>query len=101
MLPQKITHSAIYNPRQLHILGEVFDAAWVRIAPALSTKASSAEAARTKLAKIVLRVAEYGVSTTDEMMRKVLDIVFAEPTELHEAECLSDGTRVRTYSVAR
>jgi hypothetical protein len=77
----------------------VFDAAWVRIAPALSTKASAAEAARNKLAELVLRVAENGVSTTEEMMPKVLDIVFAEPTELYEAERYSDGPSVRKYSV--
>jgi hypothetical protein len=83
MLPHRPTHSATYDPRQLHILGQVFDAAWVRIAPAISIRSSSADAARTKLAKIVLQVAQDGVSTPDEMTRKVLNVAFAEPPELH------------------
>ncbi len=84
MLLHRLTHGSIIDPRQLRVLGEVFDAAWAQIGPTLSAKASSTDAARTKLASTVLQIARDGVTTPEQMLPKVLDIAFAEPTELHE-----------------
>jgi hypothetical protein len=49
-----------YGPDQLKALGQAFDDAWDQVAPAVSKRPKAIEAARLKLADIVLGLAKKG-----------------------------------------
>jgi len=51
---------ATYDPDQVKALGQAFDAAWAQIGPGVSSRAHAIEAARLKLANIVLGLAKAG-----------------------------------------
>ena len=46
--------SAVYDPATLKVIGKAFDDAWEQIAPQVSARAYAIEAARLRLAEIVL-----------------------------------------------
>jgi hypothetical protein len=60
MKARQLIESAIYDPDQVKALGQAFDAAWARIGPTVSSRAHAIEAARLKLASIVLGLAKAG-----------------------------------------
>jgi hypothetical protein len=60
MRARRLIENAPYDPDQLKTLGKVFDDAWERIAPSISTKAKAIETARFALADVVLFLAKRG-----------------------------------------
>jgi hypothetical protein len=60
MKARRVVASGSYGPDQLKALGKAFDDAWDRIAPAVSTRPKAIEAARLKLADVVLSLAKQG-----------------------------------------
>jgi hypothetical protein len=56
---QLITNGS-YSPDQLKALGKAFDDAWGQIAPAVSKRPRAIEAARLKLADVILGLARNG-----------------------------------------
>lgn len=52
--------SGSYGPDQLKALGKAFDDAWDRIAPTISKRPKALEAARLRLADVVLGLAKRG-----------------------------------------
>jgi hypothetical protein len=52
--------SASYGPEQLKALGRAFDDAWQQIAPTVSKRPRAVEAARLKLADVILGLARKG-----------------------------------------
>jgi hypothetical protein len=52
--------SGSYGPDQLQALGKAFDDAWERIAPTVSKRPKAIEAARLKLADVILGLARKG-----------------------------------------
>jgi hypothetical protein len=52
--------SASYGPEQLQALGRAFDDAWHQIAPTVSKRPRAVEAARLKLADVILGLARKG-----------------------------------------
>lgn len=57
MKAHRLIGSAAYGPDVLKILFEVFDSAWGTIAPSCGNDPQVIEAARTKLANIILAIA--------------------------------------------
>src|SRR5262245_13363820 len=60
MKARRLFNSASYDPDQVKALGQAFDAAWARVGPSVSSRAHAIEAARLKLANIVLGLAKAG-----------------------------------------
>lgn len=54
MKAHHLVHSAIYGPEALKVLFKAFDDAWEEVKPTISKRASAIEAARLKLANIML-----------------------------------------------
>ena len=60
MKARQLIASGSYGPDQLKALGKAFDDAWGRLAPAVSGRPKAIEAARLRLADIVLGLAKSG-----------------------------------------
>jgi len=60
MKARQLIASGSYGPDQLRALGQAFDDAWSRIGPTVSTRPKAIEAARLKLADILLGLAKKG-----------------------------------------
>jgi hypothetical protein len=60
MKARQVIATGSYGPDQLKALGKAFDAAWARIAPTVSKRPKAIDAARLKLADIVLGLAKKG-----------------------------------------
>jgi hypothetical protein len=58
MKARQLIGSGSYGPVQLKALFKAFDEAWNAIAPTISGRAAAVEAARMKLANIVLSLAQ-------------------------------------------
>jgi hypothetical protein len=81
-MPHRITNTISYDLDQIHIMRQSFDAVWQRIEPRLSNRPHSAEFARTKLADAVLRAAQSGVVSTEDLTSRVFEIVQTPPTAI-------------------
>jgi hypothetical protein len=57
---RQIIANASYGPNELKAIGTAFDDAWSRLAPSVSGRATAIEAARLKLAEILLSLAKHG-----------------------------------------
>jgi hypothetical protein len=68
-----------YDPEQVKVLGEAFDAAWEYIAAGIGDEPRSIEAARLRLADIILRLAGSRALNAQELKRAALKRIFAEP----------------------
>jgi hypothetical protein len=81
MCPHRLTNTIVFNRDQVEIMRQSFDRVWDRIAPSIS-RPHSVEMARKKLADAVLRASEQGVVSTEDLTKRVLDIVYTPPTAL-------------------
>ena len=82
ILERDVARGKNFGPKELIALGATFDMAWKQIAPDIRQSPQATEAARSKLAKALLSVAQHGVGTNEVMCRKALALMFAEPTEI-------------------
>jgi hypothetical protein len=60
MKARQLIASGSYGPDQLKALGKAFDDAWDRVAPTVSNRPKAIDAARLKLAEIILSLAKNG-----------------------------------------
>ena len=60
MKARQLFSSGSYSPDELRALGKAFDDAWARIAPNVSVRPKAIEAARLKLADVILGLAKSG-----------------------------------------
>jgi hypothetical protein len=60
MKARQLVARGSYSPDELRALGKAFDDAWARIAPNISGRRKAIEAARLKLADIILGLAKGG-----------------------------------------
>ena len=72
---------ATFDPAQLKAIGQAFDDVWEQIAPEVSARAGAVEAARYRLAHLVLSVAKKGILERDKIKDEVLQLVQASPTK--------------------
>lgn len=82
MKARALIGGAAYDPATLKTLFQVFDDAWDRVAPQVSTRPEALEAARTKLAEIVLELAGGQVDDPEKLTRAAVEKMLAAPPKL-------------------
>jgi hypothetical protein len=82
MKARELISNASYGPDQLKVLGKAFDDAWGQIAPHVSGKPSGVEAARLKLAQIVMSLAKDGLLDAQQLTDAAVEAMFDGPTKL-------------------
>ena len=68
---------ASYGPDQLKVLCKAFDAAWDQLAPNVSKRPDAVEAARMRLANIILGLANKGIFDHDQLTNAALVLMAA------------------------
>jgi hypothetical protein len=82
MKARQLINSASYGPDQLKTLGKAFDNAWAQIAPHVSGKPSGVEAARLKLAQVVLLLAKGAPMDAQNLTDAAVEAMFDDPAKL-------------------
>lgn len=74
--------NASYGPNELRAIGTAFDDAWGRLAPSVSGRAAAVEAARLKLAEIILSLAKRGTFDPKLLADTAVQLMLAGPPKL-------------------
>jgi hypothetical protein len=82
MKARLLIQSASYGPDEVKALGQAFDDAWARIAPSVSTRAEAVEAARLKLAGVILGLAKRGNFDPQHLADEAIKSMHAPPQKL-------------------
>lgn len=82
MKARRLIESASYDPEQLKALRKAFDDAWAQISPGVSTRPAAIEAARLKLAEIVLGLAKNGNLDPQKLADAAVQLMQAPPRKL-------------------
>jgi hypothetical protein len=82
MKARRLIEGASYDPDTLKILFQAFDDAWIQIAPTISTHPTAVEAARLKLADIILGLAQENSRDAKQLTDAAVQMMFADPTKL-------------------
>ena len=82
MRARQLIDSASYGPDQVRILAKAFDDAWTQIKDELSDDADGIEAARLKLAKVVLCLARSGLGNATQLTQAAVQTMYAPPAKL-------------------
>jgi hypothetical protein len=75
MKARRLIEGASYDPATLKALYKAFDDAWEQIAPLVSKRGGAIEAARMKLAEIVLSLAKDGHHEPQHLTRAALKLM--------------------------
>ena len=78
MKPRQIIENAAFGPDALKIVFEAFDEAWSSIEGNFGDDPATAEAARSRLANIVLTVARDGASDVASLKTAALSVMALE-----------------------
>jgi hypothetical protein len=79
MKARQLIANALYGPDQLKALSKAFDDAWKQVAPHASNRPEAIEAARLKLAEIVLGLAKKGNFDPQHLAFAATRLMFAGP----------------------
>jgi len=80
MKARRLIEGASFEPQELKIITAAFDDAWEKIAPTISKRDTAIEAARLKLADVILSIANRNAITdAKEMADAALDRMLEEP----------------------
>jgi hypothetical protein len=82
MKARRLIESALYDPEQLKALRKAFDEAWEGIASGVSTRPAAIEAARLKLAEIVLGLAKNGNLDPQQLADAAVQLMRSPPQKL-------------------
>lgn len=83
MEAHKLLDGASFDPDQLKVVYEAFDAAWELLARHVSTNPKAVEASRMKLATIIIKQIQNGLyAHPEELSDEVIDIMHERPTAL-------------------
>jgi hypothetical protein len=74
--------SGTFDPATLKALYKAFDDAWEQIATHVSSSADAVEAARMKLANIVLGLGQNGAQDAQAITDTAVQLMLADPTQL-------------------
>ena len=81
MKARQLIANASYGPDQLKALGRrAFDDAWDQVAPQVSTRPLVLEAARLKLAEIVIALSKTGIQDPQHLTDAAVREMLADPT---------------------
>ena len=79
MKARRLIDGASFEPRELKIVTAAFDVAWEKIAPTVSSRDTAIEAARLKLADVILGIASNGITDAKEMADAALERMLEAP----------------------
>ena len=82
MKARRLIESASYDPEQLKVLRTAFDEAWEGIAPGVSARPAAIEAARLKLAEIILGLAKNGKLDPQQLADGAVQLMNSPPHKL-------------------
>ena len=82
MKARALLEGGAFEPEQLRIITTAFETVWAVIAKDVGSNPSAIEAARLKLAGVVMQEARRGVGSVDGLKAAALEVMFRKPTEL-------------------
>jgi hypothetical protein len=82
MKARKLIADAIYDPDEINAVGKAIDNAWEQVGPQVGKRPEAIEAARLKLAEIVLRLTNDGTRDPQQLTEEAVKVMLANPTEL-------------------
>ena len=82
MKARQMIEGASFDPTQLKAIAKAFDDAWEQIAPSVGSRPDAIEAARLKLANVVLSLAKNGAQDAERLTEEALKIMFANTARL-------------------
>ena len=82
MKAHKVLSDGCYGPDQLKILTEVFDDAWSQIAPSIERRPRAVQAARLRLADIVLYLHDSDNQDVARMTQQAVKGMLAPATQV-------------------
>jgi hypothetical protein len=75
MKARQLIQDTAYGPEKLKVLFQAFDEAWTSIAGSFGNDPSSVEAARTKLANVILSLAQDDATDATQIKNSALRIM--------------------------
>ena len=81
MKASKLLANATFGPEQLKAISKAFDDAWELVEPQVSTRPEAIEAARLKLAEIVLSMTKNGTLDPQQLTASAVRVMLADPTK--------------------
>ena len=82
MKARELIQGATYEPDQVKVMGDALEAVWAMIATDVGSSPNSAEAARLRIARVILRLADDGILTQHELQEAAYRELFEPPTAL-------------------
>ena len=82
MKARRLVAAAVYDPATLRAIGKAFDDAWEQISPQVSARAHAIEAARLKLAEIVLSLTKDGTRDPGELTKAAVRLMLTGKAKL-------------------
>ncbi len=79
MKARQLLASSAFDPAQLKTMGQAFEDAWEQIAPQVSARAGAIDAARYKLAQLVLSLAKRGILDREKIKDEALRLMREAP----------------------
>ena len=81
MKAHHLVHSAIYGPEALKVLFKAFDDAWEEVKPTISKRSSALEAARLRLANILLSLVKEDSRDSNHLKNEALRLFLSRPNQ--------------------
>jgi hypothetical protein len=78
---KKLIENASFGPEEVKAIGKAFDDAWDQIGPHVSQRPDAIEAARLKLANIVLGLARRGERDPEKLAEAAVESMFRPPAD--------------------
>ena len=79
MKARHLVHSAAYGPEVLKVLSKAFDDAWDELKPTVSKRAIALEAARIRLANILLSLVKEDSRDSNHLKNEALRLFLSRP----------------------
>ena len=79
MKARQLLGRSAFDPAQLKTMGQAFEDAWEQVAPKVSARAGAIEAARLKLAQLVLSLAKRGILDREKLRDEALRLMRKAP----------------------
>jgi len=82
MKARKLLSDATFDPAELKAIGRAFDDAWEQVSPHVDARPEAIEAARLKLAEIMLGITRDGTRDPDRVIEQAVRQMLAGPTTI-------------------
>ena len=79
MKARQLLARSAFDPAQVKTMGQAFEDVWEQIAPQVSARAGAIDAARHKLAQLVLSLAKRGILDREKIKEEALRLMHEAP----------------------